>query len=797
MQTHARLVIVGGGIAGCSLLYYLAKAGWTGLILVEKDELTSGTTWHSAGYVTSYGTSAALVQLHSRSWQIYETLEAEVGAPTGAHRTGSLRVTNDHDQITDFRRSVARMRHLGVHAEIVGRDELRNLLPILDCDDALGALYTREDGHTDAAMSTNAFAKGARDLGAIIHRQTRVESLRQRRGGEWEVITPQGTIIAGTVVAAAGMWTAEIGNMVGVSLPVVPITHENMVTEAVAELAGLDLELPVTRHLHGRFTFRQERDGLLVGLNDLDGKPPLWSVDGIPRSFSQELLPDDLDRVAGSLESAIRYLPVLGRVGVRRMINGPTSRTTDQIPLVGPVAGRDNLFVMGGFTAGITEGPAVAEQLARWIIDGEPGMDLRAFDARRFAAHVDKRYVCESLRNGHNHGLLVNYPNLLKPAVQPVRASALHDRLEARGARFFARNGWDCPAVFTDAEAGESEPPTFDRPQWTEAVAREQRCALDGVAVMDLTSLSKYEISGAGARAALDAALACRLPRRAGGITLAPMLSARGGVLCHFTLARLEKDRFYLTAAAAAQVHHMDCLRRALPASARVRLDDVTARHGVLLLTGPRAPAVMARLTGARVTHTSFPPMTARSLRLGGAPVWALRCDSTGGAGWELHHSLEFQIALYEALMMAGEEFGIADMGLRAFEGLRIEARTPIWGSELSPKTSPLEANLEDAVDLDKGEFVGRDAVAALAGRGAKRALACLTINADGDEAWLWGGEPVRCAGRYAGFVASAGLSARSGQPLGLAYLPVEALQAAAPIEVELPDGPRCASVLT
>lgn len=794
MQAHARVAIIGGGIAGCSLLYYLARAGWKDLVLLEKDELTAGTTWHSAGYVTNYATSPTLIQVHRRSWEIYETLESEVDQPTGYHRAGSLRITNTRDQITDFRRAVAKIRHMGIHAEVIGRGQLEELLPILDCSDALGALYTREDGHTDPAMSTNAFASGARQHGAVIHRHTRVRQVRARRGQGWEVITDTGTVIAEIVVAAVGMWTSEFGDMVGVTLPVVPMERQNMVTEALPELQELAHELPVTRHLHGRFTFRQERSGLLIGLNDTEGEPPMWSVDGIPESFSQELLPDDFERVASSLESATRYVPALARVGVRRTINGPTSRTTDQLPLVGPIPGRHNLYVLGGFTAGITEGPAVAEQLAQWIIHGEAELDLGAFDVRRFGPHVDKHYVCESLRGGHSHGYLVGYPNQVKRAGRPVRASALQDRLAARGARYVARNGWECPAVFVDAHASVTESPGFGRPQWTEHVAAEQAAALHGVALADLTSMAKYELSGSRARAALDKAVAGHLPRRVGTLVQALMLTPGGGVLCHFTLARLARDRFYLSAVASAQVHHRDCLWRALPASTALRLEDVTGRYGVLLLTGPRARELMSRLTDRQV-----PAAAALELRLGLSPVRVLRADATGGGGFELHHPLEYQASLHDAVMSAGDDLGIVDMGMRAIEGLRIEARIPQWGTELTPSRSPLEAGLESAIHLHKADFVGREAVAEVARQGARHRLALLGVPGDGDDGWLWGGEPVRCAGQPAGFVSSAGYSMRHDGPVGLAFLPVAKNGSGGQpqVEIVLPRGPCPATVLT
>ena len=784
MKEQARVVVIGGGILGCSLLYSLTKQGWTDVVLVEKNELTSGTTWHAPALVGLYSSSATFIRLQDRSSRIFQGLEAETGHDVGFHKTGGLRLATHRDQMTDFIRNQAKANFLGVDMRAIGPQEVKKLFPLANVDNVVGALYTPEDGYVDASMSTNSFAQGARAAGAEIYRHTKVEGLKQKRSGEWQVITDKGTIRTEVVVNATGMWASEVGAMVGAVLPIVPMEHQYLVTDDIPELDDLAVELPVMRDPTGQFPVRQEGRGLLFGT--YEDEAPFWSVDGIPPDFNQDLLPGDLDRVSDGIKAAIARVPILASVGIKQAVCGPTSRTPDQAGAMGPVCGLDGFWVFAGFSAGFGRGPAAAEQLAQWIIEGEASLNLWALDIRRYAAHATTRFTCAVVGESHTFAMEVGYPNRVKQGGRPLKTSPIHGKLAECGARFVARSGWECPDVFVADDAPAVEPHTFGRPAWSDFVAAECRAVHEGVGVLDLTSMAKYEVSGSGARAGLDRLIANSLPRRAGGIKAAPILTHRGDLLCHLMLTRLAADRFYLTAPATVEIHHLDCLQRGLPRSSRVRVENVTGRYGALLVTGPRARDVMAKLAHRKLTDRNFAAMTAQRIELGLAPVTALGVDATGGQGWELHHPIEHQVALYDDLMVAGQEFGIVDFGYRALDSLRLERGLPVWGKDLTTGTSPPDAGLDDCLQPDKGDFAGRQALLERQRAGVTRKLACLTVDMEGSDAWLWGGEPVSNDGRTVALLCSAGYGHVVGKSIGFAYLPSQLAVPGTALKVEI-----------
>jgi dimethylglycine dehydrogenase len=792
MKSHARVVVIGGGILGCGLLYHLTKLGWRDVVLVEKNELTAGTTWHSAGLCTHFSESVALSPLPLRSTEIYQGLEAETGQPGGFHKTGSVRLALDQEQMTEYLRHRAKADYLGIVFEMIGPDEIKALFPLIDLDGVVGAAHTPEDGHVDPSMVTQAFAHGARAGGAEIYRQTKVEGLSQNAGGEWRVVTDKGTIGAEIVVNAAGMWAPEIGAMAGVSLPVVPMELQYLVTEAVAGIEELDCELPVLRELDGEFYVRQEGRGLMVGI--YENEAPFWAVDGIPSQFGQELLPPDLDRAQHSTNAAIARVPVLGEVGVKRVICGPTARTPDQNGLMGPLPGLGNHFILAGFSGGITQGGAASEQMAEWIVEGEPSLDLWSLDVRRFGGHADKRYTCATVSESHTFGYKVHYPNQVRFGGRPAKTSPLYHRLKDQGGDFQARYGWECPNLFLPDGAGPVNRPTFGRPDWFDYVGQECRAVRQRVGIVDLSPMAKYEVSGPATEKFLDRACANSLPREIGDVRVSQVLTPKGRIACHMAVTRLASDRFYLAAPAAAEVHHLDCLRHILPADG-VSIDNITGRTGVLLLAGPRSREVLAQLTDADLSDDAFPYSTARDIRVGFAPVRAVRINSTGEMGWELHHPIEYQVALYESLMSAGEASGIVNFGLRALDSMRLEKGAPVWGLELTTLVTPLEAGLDHLVDLNKGTFVGREALVEQNTKGPARRLACLTIEAG--DAYVWGGEPVLCDGRPVGLITSAGHGHVIGAGIAMAYLPSELATPGTALELEVVDQRHAVTVVS
>ena len=784
LKHQTEVLVIGGGITCCSLLYHLTRLGVGDCMLLEKHELTAGTTWHSAALLADFAQDSWHATLHQRTRQIHQGLEKETGQPTGFHRTGSIRLALNADEMTEGRRFAGMAKYLGIPCELITPDDVKKLHPLVSLTGVLGATYTPEDGYVDAAMLTQSYATGARQGGAEIHRHTPVIGLRQRPGGDWDVETEKGTITAGTVVNATGIWGNEIAAMVGVSLPLVPVELSYVVTDAIPEVDALETELPILRGLDGSYYLRQEREGVLIGV--YEDAPVFWSLDGIPPDFGQDLLPGDLERVERSLMSAMERVPVFAQAGIKNLICGPAQRTPDFRALLGPVPGFSNLFSHTGFVAGFAQGSGLSELMAQWIVRGQPDQDPWPHDLRRFGPHAGRDYTVARVTEAFTHGYRVGYPDQQHVAGRPMKTSPIHGRLSARGAVFAARNGWECPLMFAPAGATVTEEPTFGRPGWFDQVGAECRSVRDAAGVLDLTAMAKFEVSGPGAVAFLDPLCANRLPAAEGGMVESLMLNPSGGIECYVTLIRLGRQRFTMAATAGAEGHHLDWLHRHLPVDGGVTVENVTGRDGILLIAGPKSSDVLARLTGDDLSEAAFPPHTARPVDLEIDGVRALRIDALGEIGWELHHPLEVQETLYDSLMAAGEAGGIADFGLRAQNSLRLEMGLPRWKTELTANTSPLEAGLDDLVDPDKGEFIGRAAVIEQRRHGMSHRLAGLVVELHGGKGWLWGDEAIFHDGRAVALTLSAGFGHRLGKHIALASLPADAAKPGTALEVEV-----------
>ena len=689
MKAQTQVLIIGGGIAGCSLLYNLTRLGVGDCALVEKQELTAGTTWHSAACITHFSHSSFISGLHHRTTRMYEALERETGQPTGFHRTGSIRLALSTDQLAEIRRFAGFAERLGIPFELLGPEEVRTLHPLVSLDGVRGALHTPADGWADAHQSTHAFAHGARRGGAEIYRHTRVTGLSRRSGGDWEVETDRGTIVAGTIVNSAGFWGNEIAAMTGVSLPLVAVELSYLLTDGIPEIRALDRELPVLRGLDGSYYLRQERDGMLIGV--YEDRPAFWNVGGIPLDFGQEYLPGDLERIEGSVTAAIARVPVLAEAGIRNLICGPAQRTPDFHGLLGPVPGCPNLFSYVGFVAGISQAPALGASTARWIVEGRPDVDLWPYDLRRFGGYADSGYTMARVEEAFTFGYRVAYPDLGHEAGRPRRKSPIHERLAARGAVFRAFSGWERPLMFAPGGSGAEDTPTFGPPAWFERVGAECLAVHRGAGVLDRTATAKFEVSGADAAEFLDGLSASALPASVGDMASSLMLNPSGGIECCFDVTRLAHDRFYLCAPAAAEVHHLDWLRRHGPSDSDLSTDNVTERDGILLLVGPRSPDILAGLAGGNLADGLLRPNTAHDIALGSVRVRAHNVDALGEIGWELHHRLDDQATFYDDLTAAGEAFGVADFGLRAEDALRLEMGLPRWKHELTSTTPPMK----------------------------------------------------------------------------------------------------------
>ena len=792
-MVDAKIAVIGGGIAGSSLLYHLTKAGCEDVILLEQDQITSGSTWHAAGLCTQYIGSVNLARLLRYSVELYQSLEAETGQRVDFHASGSLRLASSPDHLEEFHVRGGIAEAAGVPFEIVSPERAAELFPLLDPTGVLGAAHLPTDGHVDPTSVTNALVRGATARGGRILRQAAVTGLSWDRG-MWTIETPGEVYRAEIVVNAAGQWARQVGRLAGVDLPIYPMQHEYVVTEPLPEVAELRRELPVLRDPGGSFYVRQEGDGLLVG--PFEERPLPWALDGIPEGFHSQLLPPNLEQIEPGLSAVAERVPAFGRAGIRTVVNGPDGYTPDGRCLMGPVPGVRNLFALAGFSIfGIVFGGGAGRYAAEWILDGQPGDNMWEVDVRRFGSYAaSPAYVVPLATDVYEREYAIHYPHEERPAARPLKTGPLYDRLLARGARYGARFGWERPLWFGAVDHPRPERLTFGWPSWHEAVGRECRAVHGGVGVLDQTSFAKYEVSGSGAEAFLDRLCANALPGRVGRMALTQMCTPRGGIECDVTITRTGEDRFYVVSAAATEVHDLAWMERHLPEDGSVRLENVSARFAVLTLAGPRSRELLQAVSEDDWSREAFPFFSAREVHVGMAPVRALRVSYVGELGFELHHPVEYQRHLYDVLRGAGEGLGLVDFGYHALESLRLEKAYRLWGADLSADYTPFEAGLGRFVRTDKGEFIGRAALVEQRERGWDRELACLVV--DADDAPPHGQEPVYGAGELVSYVSSGGYGHRVDRTIALAYLPPALARPGTELEVGILGARRPAIVV-
>ncbi len=792
MKSHARVVVIGGGIAGCSVLYHLAKLGWREIALLERHELTSGSTWHSVGNTPMFTASLNILRLLKYSNELYASLEAETGQNVGYHPVGSLRLATTRDLLKWYAQIQDMAALAGVRNEIISVDAARELNPLIKPDGVLAVAHLHGDGYLDPASVTFALAKGARQRGAEIYRGTRVEKIARAASGEWEIATNKGNIRAEIIVNAGGNWAREIGRLVGVELPLVPMEHQYVVTETLEELKTLPREIPVTRDPERVFYMRQEGDGLLFGF--FESNPIPWAVNGIPRDFGQELLPNRVEHLEPDLLRAAERFPILERVGIKKIVNGPDAYTPDGAPLVGPVAGARNFFVIAGFSLfGIANGGGVGRACAEWIVNGAPEIDLWEYDARRFGAYASRKtYLVAKAVEAYAMDYAVHYPYHERDAGRPLKTSPIHDLLASQGAVFMARHGWERPAWFAPNPSTERTPlrspsrddSTFARPQWFAQVGAECRAVRARVGILDQTSFGKFEVSGSGALEWLNHLCANEMDVPLGKIVVTQTLNERGGIECDVTVTRVAENIFWVIAAAWTTTHDWSWLEMHLPQDG-VTLRNITAEYAVLSLMGPRARDVLARVTDADLANDAFPYMTAQEIFIGAAPVRALRVSYVGELGWELYMPPEYQRYVYNLLQDAGREFGIVNFGYRALDSLRMEKGYRFWGLDMNALTTPLEAGLGQFVKLDKrNEFMGRAALLKQKERGVARTLQCLGV--ENTELIPHGWAPLYHGANAVSYVCSGEYGHCVEKTIALAYLPNELSAPGTKLEIQL-----------
>ncbi len=808
MKRHARAVVIGGGVVGCSVLYHLTKKGWSDVVLIEKNDLTAGSTWHAAGLLPLFNMSYSVGQLHKYSVDLYQTLEQETGQPVGFHKTGNLRLATNQERMDEYRKYCGTANTIGVPFEMIDREQIEELWPLCNVEGLVGALFHPQDGHAAPADVTQALAAGARQGGAEIHRQTNATGIEQQNNGEWLVKTDKGDITCEHVVTATGSWAREFAKLVGLDIPVIAVEHQYIVTEPVPELEerhkqGLP-ELAVLRESDASYYLREERQGYILGPYEKGAKA--WAADGVPPDFGQELLPPDIDRLEPHIEAAIERVPSFARAGVKDCVNGPIPYTPDGNPLIGPAFGLRNYWLCEGFSFGITAAGGAGWQLAEWITEGEPGIDMLQMDSRRFGAYANREYTIKKNEEAYEHIFVIHYPDEERPAARPAKTSPCHERLAARGAVWGQRYGWERPNWFApegvapEGVAPEGVEPkdiwSFRRSNYFVHVGNECHKIREQAGIIDITSFAKFELSGPGAEAYLDRLVANRIPKKEGRIALAHALTKNGGVRSEFTITRLGPERFYLVSSGAAERYDHDYLLKNLPADGTVTLANVTTSRGVLVLAGPRARDVLVKLTDSDLSNAAFPWLTARTIEIGLAPdVRALRVNFVGALGWELHHPIEYQNHIFDLLIAAGEEFDIGLVGMRAMESLRIEKSYRMWGLDLTRDYSLLEAGLGRFVKLDKGGFIGREALVKQKAEGLPNGFATLEVSGieDADPA---GNEPIYRGSEMIGRATSGVYGHTLGKSLALAYLAPDCLEIGTELEIVILGARHPATVI-
>jgi dimethylglycine dehydrogenase len=791
MKTHARVVVVGGGMMGASLLYHLALEGCTDTMLVEKSELTSGSTWHAAGQCPSITGSYNLAKIHAYSNQLYPRLEALTGQYVSWHQCGGLRLANNVHELAWLKYIQGYSKSIGFSMDLVGLDEIRRLNPFLTTANVLAAAWTRDDGHGDPSGLCNALAKAARDLGATVVRHNRVVEVNQRPNGEWEVITEKGSIIAEMVVNAAGCYAREVAAMVGSDAPITNMQHHYVVTHPIPAFQERSEEIPVIRDSYTSGYLRQEQKSGLMGIYEAADLKEAWAPRGFPEwESSNELFPDDLDRIAPWLERAIERMPIFGEVGIRRIINGAIPHTPDGAPLLGPAPGLRNYWMCCGTSFGIAQGGGCGKYLAQWMLHGDAEINMTEFDPRRFGRFADKTYVRDKVFQDYRLTFTTRRPGEEETAGRPAKTSPLYERLQAQGCVHTETFGWERPKWFSPD--GRVEDYGYQRNNVFEVIRDEITAVHERVGMLDLTGFAKYDITGPGAGAFLNRVCANQIPRKVGGIALVHLLSPGGRILGEMTVSRLGDERFYALSAAAAELRDQDWLLQSMRSDERLSIRDVTEERGVLVLSGPRSRELLRLLTDAPLGNDEFRWLSAREIKVAGHPLRALRVSYVGELGWELHPPIGSMGALYDALWDRGRSFGIANYGLYAVNSMRIEKGYKAWSTELTNELNLLEADMARFFSLSKADFIGKAATLAA----APRPLKIVYVEIDAADTDARGGEPALAGNSCIGVTTSGSYGHRVNKSLAFACVDPQFAAPGSAFEVLIQGERRGAQVL-
>ena len=765
MKTHAQVCVIGGGVVGCSVLYHLTKLGWSDVVLLERSELTSGSTWHAAGGFHTLNGDTNMAALQGYTIKLYRELEALTGMSCGLHHVGGVTLADTPQRMDMLKAERAKHRYMGLETEVLSPNEIRDVAPVTNIEGVLGGLYDPLDGHLDPAGTTHAYAKAARMNGAEIELHTMVTQTNPRPDGSWEVVTDKGVLIAEHVVNAGGLWAREVGAMAGVYLPLHPMEHQYVVTDDIPEIYERAVEHPHVMDPGGESYLRQEGRGLCIGFYEQGCKP--WAVDGTSWDFGHELLPDNLDKISDSIEFAYKRFPVLEKAGVKTVIHGPFTFAPDGNPLVGPVPGLKNYWSACGVMAGFSQGGGVGLTLAQWMVDGEPERDVFALDVARFGEWTTPGYTLPKVIENYQTRFSVSYPNEELPAARPFRTTPVYDIQKSLGAVFGQQFGLEVANYFALDNEPKYETPSFRRSNAFEATHREVMAVREAVGINEVQNFGKFLLRGEGARQWLDRIMAGRIPA-VGRISLTPMLSPAGRLIGDFTVSSLAEDEFQLTASYGYQAAHERWFRQNLEQG--VTLENISDRRTGFQIAGPRARDVLSAVTREDVSANAFKFMDVKMMTVGMCPCVVQRVSYTADLGYEIYTDAMNQRSLWHTLWSEGQKHGMRPFGMRAMMSLRLDKFFGSWLNEFSPDYTAGETGMDRFIAFNKDvDFIGRKAAEAERKQGSKRTLVVFEVDAlDAD---VVGYEPVWIDGAVKGFCTSGGYSHHAQKSIALALI--------------------------
>ena len=798
MKTHARVVVIGGGVVGVSALYHLAKKGWSDVVLIERKELTSGSTWHAAGLLPLFNMSYSVGQIHKYSVKFYQELQEETGMNVGFRNVSNIRLAQTEDRMDEYRQYAGVASTIGVDVDFLTPDEVKDIWPLCNTEGLVGAIRHPGDGYIQPADLTQALARGARDRGAEIYRNTTVTGISRTASGEWKITTDKGEITCEHVVSATGNFARQTGRMVGLNIPVIPVEHQYIVTEPhddikARQAAGLP-EMGVLRDSDGRWYMREEAGGLILG--PYEAGAPACYVDGPSADSEYELFQEDLERLEPHIESAMHRVPAFGESGVKKVYNGAIAYTPDGNPIIGPAWDVPNFWLSEGHSFGITAAGGAGWQLAEWIVEGEPTIDMLGVDPRRYGSYATESYLKAKNEEAYENVFVIHYPDEERGAARPLRTAPCYDRLKDLGGVFGQKFGWERANWFAPEGTPQEDHWSFRRSNWFEHVGNEVRHTAAHAGLLDMSAFAKCRISGPGAEAFLDNLTANKLPKGIGRVSLSHALTQRGGVHSEYTIQREAEDSFYIVSAGAGQRLDHDWIKKHMPDDGSVRFDNLTNSIGVLVLAGPRSRDILQKLTRTDLSNKAFPWLSSKLIDVNMAPAMAFRMNYVGELGWELHHPIEYQNHIFDALMEAGAEFQLKPFGIRAMDAMRLEKSYRMVGAELSIEYAALESGLDRFVHLNKGDFIGRQALSEWQERGFANAMVTLEVH-DTVDADAIGGNPVMLpGGEVIGRATSGGYGFRLDKSLAMAMVRPDLAEVGMKLEIDILDRRLSATVV-